>query len=221
MQPKWSDSPTSAPRRVECLSYCNTHPSHRTIHTSSCYRHVTTNVCTKPRIISSTQPMRRSPSNLAKSLNIDVLYPGSQSLPQTSTTVLAGGAPKSNQCRHGERISIETGLRLVRAEPALARFSASECGFVKQLQNTKRRGSRHPYANPHTTLCDGLSWHGQTLTMQVPVFPPLFPLTSRCGFSIRLSLTFVSSLPFCNSHLFFPRTGLPFPFSRHSLQFEP
>jgi hypothetical protein len=194
----------------QCISV---HGCNRTIHTSSCYRHVTTNVCTKPRIINSTQPMRKSLSKLTKSLNIDVLYPGSQSLPQTSTTVLAGGATKSNQCGHLERISIQIDLRLVRAEPALPRFSASECGLVKQLQNTKRRGWRHPGANPHNPTCDILSWHGQTLTMQVRVFPPLFvPILAVASRSVCLSL-FVSSILFCTSHLFLPRTGLLFPFN--------
>jgi len=69
---------------------------HRTIHTAGCYRHVTTNVCTEPRIIRPTQPMRKSPSESAQSLNIDALIPAPNASPKPAQRLFTGGVPRSN-----------------------------------------------------------------------------------------------------------------------------
>jgi len=111
---------------------------HRTIHTAGCYRHVTTNVCTEPRIIRPTQPMRKSLSESAQNLNIDALIPAPNAFPKPAQRLFTGGVPRSNHCRHAARISVETGLRLVRADAALP---GCRCLILKQLQNTQRRGS--------------------------------------------------------------------------------
>lgn len=49
--------------------------AHRTIHTSSCYRRVTANVCSEPQIIRSTQPLRRSQADLPKRPNFRLHRP--------------------------------------------------------------------------------------------------------------------------------------------------
>ena len=207
----------NAPPLRAILMHLSVHGCNRTIHTSSCYRHVTTNVCTKPRIISSTQPMRKSPSKLAKSLNIDVLYPSSQSLPQTSTTALTGSATKSNQCCHLERISIQIDPRLVRAEPALQRFSASECGpreatpkhQTSRMATSWRQSSQPNLRHPQLARPDP---HNASACVSASL-----PSNSRCGFSICLSFTFCFLYSLLYFSLVLAKNRLALSIQRHSL----
>jgi hypothetical protein len=161
--------------------------------------------------------MRKSPSKLAKSLNIDVLYPGSQSLPKPAQRLSRGSATKSNQCCHLERISIHIGLRMVRAEPALPRFSASECGpreatpkhQTSRMATSWRQSSQPNLRHPQLARPDP---HNASACVSASL-----PSNSRCGFLICLSFTFCFLYSLLSFSLVLAKNRLALSIQRHSL----
>jgi hypothetical protein len=97
VQPK--RSPTSGPQML--LSVPPTGPQQiiEPFIRQAATGHVTTKVCTEPRIIRPTQPMGKSLSESAQSLNIDALLPAPIASPKPAQRLFAGGVPTSNHCR--------------------------------------------------------------------------------------------------------------------------
>ena len=157
------------------------------------------------------------PIKISQKSKHSVLYPSSQSLPQTSTTALTGSATKSNQCCHLERISIQIGLRLVRAEPALQRFSASECGpreatpkhQTSRMATSWRQSSQPNLRHPQLARPDP---HNASACVSASL-----PSNSRCGFSICLSFTFCFLYSLLYFSLVLAKNRLALSIQRHSL----